>query len=166
MNAVKEALEAIERQLTPIDAQCAELKARLAELQQTKEQLEAARAALNGTQKPGGKAKRKAAKPCARKNDVIAACKDILSENGPLSKDDLEGLVASRLGDDQNFSLSGFTLRFKEALQSELFHVEPDGVVSIARSIPTAATPDRSTAAVSASGQLAVDESHSRRRSH
>lgn len=133
MNAIATAREAILSQLEPIERQADGLRHRLAELEAEKAPLEAALAALDESKKPKAKAGRKATKPCAKKPDVEAVCQSLLSDNGSLSRDDLEALAKGKLSGELGFSLSGFGLRFKQCLESGDFVVSEAGIVTLTR---------------------------------
>lgn len=130
MNAIATAREAILSQLEPIERQADGLRHRLAELEAEKAPLEAALAALDESKKPKG---RKAAKPCAKKPDVEAVCRSLLSEDGSLSRGDLEARAKKKLSGELGFSLSGFGLRFKQCLASNGFVVSEAGIVTLTR---------------------------------
>lgn len=125
---INQALGVLEEQLKPLDERAAKLEAELAATKDTRKRLKMAVAALRG-----GKAttKNQAQKKCAKKADVISVIEKLLQDNGTMPVDDLRELSRSNIT-EKNWSLSGFELRFKEALKSGLFDVSPDNSVSLA----------------------------------
>ena len=45
----------------------------------------------------------------------------LLNDNGSLSRDEIEGLAKHKLKHEENKNLSGFAMRFEEALQDSMF---------------------------------------------
>lgn len=133
---LNESLEYITAQLEPIERETAEVERRLAELKSIKAKLEAAYQALSGRSIASGKNGRKAAKPCARKRDVMELCLSIVKENKGIDKAALEEKVKEELGKNRGLSLSGLTLRMAECLRSDRFTVSEEGSVSLRNADP------------------------------
>lgn len=62
----------------------------------------------------------RAGKPCCTKSEVLEVLTGLLRDNGPLSPDELEGLAKHKVTNDLGKSLSGFAMRFREALTDAL----------------------------------------------
>jgi len=161
MNAISTAREALQAQLEPIASEAAELKERLDTLGRSKTQLEAALKALAPSKKSKTRSAGKAAKPCARKPDVLAVCLALVKENPKLGKAELEELAKHKLADDLGFSLSGVGLRLGECLSSGSFAVAADGTVSIAQALAGKAS-DKAQSNLSHSFELPVERSAER----
>lgn len=129
--ALDAARSAIEQQLEPIADKLTELEIEVASLRSEKAQLEAALKALDGTVHQSGRSKKSPKRPAAKKQDVIVACREVLASEHRLSADALEEMVGKRLKQQSGYTLSGFALRFKEALQSGQFFIDEDRMVSI-----------------------------------
>lgn len=94
------------------------------------DRLDAALAALG----PGKKASRppQARKPCCTKDDVITIVAGLLRDNGQLTLDELEGLAKGKIKDERQMSLSGFAMRFKEALADSRFREVGENIFALA----------------------------------
>jgi len=92
--------------------------------------------ALNALeQKPSKKAARKTSfsgpkKPCSTKQETIVAIMDILNANGAVPVEDLKGLTSDKLT-EQGKSLSGFALRFGEALRDPRIEEREPGIFAL-----------------------------------
>ncbi|TWT43472.1 hypothetical protein [Botrimarina hoheduenensis] len=116
---MKTSLETIRNGLT---AQLADLErdlqaaeARVNELKSTRRQVVAAIRALGGqgSESP---------KPAPKKAQVRMAVRDLLDSNGgAIDTDDLEGLVADKLANEQGCSAMGLALRMREVLATDEF---------------------------------------------
>lgn len=93
-------------------------------------------------------ATRKPSKPCAKKVDVLLAIRDLVSQNQPIERTDLESLVKHKLRDEQNFSLSGAKLRIQECLSSDEFLIDESGLVCLRQRPDDEASTTRRDAAV------------------
>ena len=121
-------------------ARAAELLSEAATLQDEVDRLEAALNALDGKPangKPVKRSVRKAAKPCATKDDVLAVLMTLLADNGEMPADDLEELAKSKIV-GQGKSLSGFQLRRNEAIGDGRIETDQAGMV---RPVNVAAVP-------------------------
>ncbi len=68
---------------------------------------------------------------CAKKADLIPIIEELLTANGPLAVEDLQGLTADRLRTMQ-LSASGISRTFTAALKDRRFQTdESDGLVSL-----------------------------------
>lgn len=112
-------------ELAPLDEQAERLQGELQAVDEKRRRLTAAIEALS----TGGKKFRssKRTKPCSTKAEVIQILSQLLSDNGSLALDDLEGLAKDRLANELGKSLSGFGLRMKEALSDSRFVRRSDG---------------------------------------
>jgi len=131
MSTIQAARSSLLKQLEPLAIEHAEAKERLDAIEQTKTMLEAALKALEEPRKAKSKATRKASKPYARKDDVMAVCVALVQANQPIAKSDLKSLAKHKLSEDQGFNLSGVSLRLSECLASETFQVDADGMVTV-----------------------------------
>ena len=129
--AVTQAVEAIKLQLEPLRREVDELEGRLSEIHCSKRKLEAALKALTGKTANSGDKRRKATKPCAKKDTVLDVCLAIVRDNEPIPIADLELLAKDKIGKDLGYSLSGVQLRLKECLSSASFSVSEDDKVSL-----------------------------------
>ena len=121
-------LEEVRQQLSD------ELDQREAESQQLKAQLdavEADRKAIAAALAALGRKRGAATKPSARKTQVVAILRELLEANGPIEKADLKALVGERLT-AAGKSLSGFGLRFGEAMKDPQFESMPSGRIALA----------------------------------
>ena len=123
-------------ELEPLKQERADLIERIAELDEVIGPIEASLMGLESDGKPKGKQKKsstngKPAKPTVTKDDVHEACITIVSENPAIKKDDLEGLLKHKLGDELGFDLRGIARRLKEVLSSKPFMVTDDAGVTI-----------------------------------
>ncbi len=92
--------------------------------------------ALNALeQKPAKKAVKKTGpsgpkKPCPTKQETLVAIMEILDANGIVPVDDLKGLTSDKLV-EQGKSLSGFALRFGEALRDPRIEEREPGIYAL-----------------------------------
>ncbi len=122
-------IEELRNQLGPIEEQEARLRTDLAELKEERQKLEAALLALGGGPAKAKPAKR--GKPCITKQEVTALVTKLVRDKGPMTKQALETLAQERLAEDGQRSLSGFSLRLREALQGPEFQWTTDGLVMV-----------------------------------
>ena len=100
------------------------------ELAHQLERIDMALAALDeGVQKTRSTRSRK---PCCNKDEVISILRELLRDNGSLSKSELEELAKDKLSNQFGKSLSGFAMRFKEALSNAEFTEVTPGVYQLA----------------------------------
>lgn len=138
MSAIDDALKAIHdhdqlllAQLEPLEQEAARLEARLATVQELRDEIKSRLKAPSARQKPTKSEPRRSSKPCAKKADVLLAIRDLVSQNQPIERSDLESLVKHKLRDERNFSLSGAKLRIQECLNSGEFSIDELGVVCL-----------------------------------
>ena len=112
-------------ELAPLDEQAARVQTDLDAIDDKRNRLNAAIEALGSGRKKAKSTRR--TKPCATKAEVVQIVMDLLKDNGSLSMEDLDGLAKDRLSRDLGKSLSGFGLRFREALADPRFIVDADG---------------------------------------
>jgi len=135
---IDQALGVLEEQLKPLDEKATELEAELANIKDTRKRLTMAVTALRG-----GKASAKggqSSKKCAKKADVISIMAKLIQDNGAMPLDDLRELSRSNIL-EKNWSLSGFELRFKEALKSNGFDLSPSNSVSLTSTTNSSQSP-------------------------
>ncbi|WP_430451105.1 hypothetical protein [Rhodopirellula europaea] len=148
MSAVDNALKVIHDhdqllldQLQPLEQEASELEARLATIHELRDEIKS-RLKVPPEKKSSPKRQtRRASRPCAKKADVLLALRDLVSQNQPIDRSDLESLAKHKLRDEQNFSLSGVKLRLQECLSSDEFSIDDAGFVSLKKgnlSVPTA----------------------------
>ena len=123
---VKELRDHLEAQLIPLDGKASELESALAEINESRKRLRAAINALRGRNDNAKKPTRK----CATKDMVIELAEQLVRENNSVPRADLDELVRIKIK-DSGLSLSGFALRFNEALASGRFKLSDDGNVSL-----------------------------------
>ena len=73
----------------------------------------------------------RASKPCCTKEEVIQVLVGLLRDNGALSRDELEELAKHKLSRERGRNLSGFAMRFREALGDGPFHEARDNVFEL-----------------------------------
>ena len=95
----------------------------MSQIHEIERTLKRVRAKLNAGGETGGVG---VSKLGLKKDDTIAASVSVLEESGPLSEEQLKEQVANRLRSEH--SLSGFALRFREAMRSDTFTVDESGV--------------------------------------
>ena len=103
-----------------------DLESRAAIAHEELRRLTTARSALDG-KSPLGKQTRKrvsSGKPAPTRDKVAELMVAILNQNGTLSSDDLKAAVAAKLV-EEGFSKVGFSLRYKEVLESDQFARRP-----------------------------------------
>ena len=83
------------------------------------ERIDSAIASLDG--KPSRAKSSRSSKPCCTKQEVIEIIEGLLRDNGQLTVTELEGLAKEKLSNELNKSLSGFAMRFKEAIREPKF---------------------------------------------
>lgn len=126
MNGSVEQIEqVILSELAPLDEQAARLRSELGAIDDKRNRMIAAVEALGLGRKKAKSTRR--SKPCATKVEVVQILVDLLKDNCSLSTEDLDGLAKDRVSRDLGKSLSGFGLRFKEALADPRFIVDADG---------------------------------------
>jgi len=134
MNPVEECLEFALGKLEPLEREEAELKKQLDRVAAEKEPLAEIVERLKASKKKT-KGGRKASKPSVKKEDVRAACLDLVKDNPGIEKAALEGLVEQKLVVDQGFGRNGLTMQIGKCLNSELFSIAADDTVVIAKTI-------------------------------
>ncbi len=70
-------------------------------------------------------------KPCCTKKEVIAILSVLLRDNGALTRVELGDLAKDKLIHEHHKSLSGFAMRFKEALADAQFHETSPGTYEL-----------------------------------
>lgn len=135
MTAVESAREALLTVIEPLRRELGDAKSNLLALENELKPLEEALQKLD----PGKKAKSKASKPCARKQDVMQVCLALVEANQPIVKDDLVSLVKHKLAEEGGFSLSGVSLRLAECLASDEFATSVGDTIKLAAAIEGAA---------------------------
>ena len=127
-------IEQIERvllaELSPLNKQLERLHSEVSVLEEQRSRLTAAIEALSGGAKKGRAPKR--GKPCTTKAEVIQILSQLLQDNHSLAPEDLEGLAKDRLSRELGKSLSGFSLRWKQALRDPRFVLRSDGQYELA----------------------------------
>lgn len=95
-------------------------------LRQVREQLteqldhiDAALAALGEGARSPKQSRRK--KPCCTKSEVVEIIAGLLNDNGSLSRTELEELAKEKISRELGKNLSGFAMRFREALGEPQF---------------------------------------------
>ncbi|OYP28482.1 hypothetical protein [Rhodopirellula sp. MGV] len=131
---VNQARDHLEAQLAPLDTKAAELESVLAGINENRKRLRAALTALDGGT---GKSRNKPARKCVTKDMVIEIADQLVADNTQLPKADLDALIRSKV-QGKGFSLSGFALRFNEAMNCGRFTVSDSDVVSLRASEPRA----------------------------
>ncbi|MCA8998765.1 MAG: hypothetical protein KDA80_17330 [Planctomycetaceae bacterium] len=122
MDAPLQDIERVLRdQLSPLEEEASRLRTLLADVEDQSARLTAALAALTAGHSKSRTAKR--GKPCATKQEVATILVGLLEDNGSLTVDDLEGLAKDKLSNQLGKSLSGFRLRYQEALADPRFAV-------------------------------------------
>lgn len=119
----------LQNQLAPIEAEENRCRTALAELKDQRQKIEAALSVLGSGSSKSKPAK--AGKPCATKQEVVAIVGELLRTNRAIPIADLEALTKENLAESGDRSLSGFGLRFREALRQPEFRVSPAGVVEL-----------------------------------
>lgn len=132
--SVDQARDHLEAQLAPLDTKATELESALAGINENRKRLRAALSALDGG---SGKSRNKPARKCVTKDMVIDLADQLVADNTEVPKSDLDALVRDKI-QAKGFSLSGFALRFNEAMNCGRFLVSEDDVVSLRASEPTA----------------------------
>ncbi len=127
MNDLTTARDAVRALLAPIETEVVSLRERLAKLEADREKLIAADKALA----PSAKAAGKAAKPCVKKADVLAALEAIVTDNPGVAKADLIDLAKDKLSRDLGFNLSLTGRWFPECLASDVFKIAGDDTVTL-----------------------------------
>lgn len=123
------ALSELKEKLDPINHEVNELQRQLSEAQDAQSALQAAITALSsGSRRATKRTVRNTGRPCIKKENVIAVCKAILEEEGPMDKDSLAMRAKRKLGTDMGYRLSGFGLRFSECLAASVFSMENDQI--------------------------------------
>jgi hypothetical protein len=131
-------LEGIKQQLQQeqleIRAKADKLRSELQAMDENLERIDTAIAALDGTASGSRPAKATAVKerkkitnPSAGKADVIKYMQEILAEKGKMAEGELKEAVESKLK-EANYTLMGFSLRYKEAKGDARFLVSGDSV--------------------------------------
>lgn len=126
MNAsIEQIQQVLQSELAPLNAEADRLQQEQSAIDEKRKRLIAAIEALGG--KPQKIRSSKRSKPCAKKAEVLQIMTELLQDNGELSIDDLAGLAKDRLSNEMGRSLSGFSLRQKEALTDPRFVLGHDG---------------------------------------
>jgi len=118
------------------DARVAVAKSLRTQLEVADEDVSRVVTALNALeQKPAKRAAKKTnlsgpKKPCPTKQETIVAVMEILDGNGAVPVDDLKGLTSDKLT-EQGKSLSGFALRFGEALRDPRIEEREPGIYAL-----------------------------------
>lgn len=131
-------LEGIKQQLqqeqSEIRAKAEKLRSELQAMDENLERIDSAIAALDGTagvsrpvKTTATKERKKITNPSAGKADVIKYMQEILTEKGKMAEDGLKEAVESKLK-EANYTLMGFSLRFKEAKGDARFIVSGDSI--------------------------------------
>lgn len=129
---IDEAVTVLEEQLAPLDGQVTELECQLGTLKETQKRLRAALNALKG----GGKSLASSPKKkCVKKLEVVRLVQKYLERDGSIPIDELKQFVSATIT-KQGWSLSGFGLRFKEAIGTPEFTVSPGNVVTLRQPKP------------------------------
>lgn len=108
-----------------------ELTGELSRLRDNEQEVKAKLRQIRAMRRAGGSAGTEGERPslpAPKKAEVIEIAASVL-EYGPLSEDDLKEKVASQLR--RSHTLSGFSLRMKEALGTALFKVDSEGLVHL-----------------------------------
>ena len=128
------ALQVIDEQRKPILEKLEKAKHLVATLERSDAKLLAARLALTGEKSPrkrGRKTKASDGKTFACMEEIIAVCKAVLRETGPVEQAQLEAQVKSKLGQELGYSLNGVPRLLKQALAKEMFSIDADSKVSL-----------------------------------
>jgi len=118
------------------DAFVAAVKSLKTQLEVAEEDVSRVVTALNALeQKPSKKVVKKTSssgpkRPCPTKQETIVVIMDILNANGTVPVNDLKGLTSDKLI-EQGKSLSGFALRFAEALRDPRIEEREPGVYAL-----------------------------------
>lgn len=131
-------LDGIKQQLqqeqSEIRAKADKLRSELQAMDENLERIDSAIAALDGT--AGGsrpakaapiKERKKITNPSANKADVIKFMESLLEERGKMNENELKEAVESKLK-ESNYTLMGFSLRFKEAKADARFSAHGDAI--------------------------------------
>lgn len=129
---IDEIVTELRSQLAPIEEEETRLRSALTELKGHRKKLEAALNVLGGGPQKAKPPKR--GKTCATKQEVVAIMAELLRANGPMETADLEGLAKDRLS-EAGRSLSGFRLRFSEAIRESDFQVDEGGHVTLCNDV-------------------------------
>ena len=125
--SLEQVQDLLRSEVSPLDEKAAELESALAKINIDRKRLRAALAALEGgTAKSNSKPKRK----CVTKDIVIQLMEQVLTETGPVAASELNEAVRSRVK-GLDYSLSGITLRIKEALKERQFGQTADGKIGM-----------------------------------
>ena len=130
-NSMTQVQELLRSQLAPLNNQAAELERELSILDQDRKRLQAALTSIEGGP---AKSKGKSARKCVTKDIVIQLIEQILNGSSPLLPDELDQKVRSKVK-ELGYSLSGITLRIKEALKERQFGRTTDGKFGVRKAM-------------------------------
>ena len=136
-------------EITPLREKRAMLAEELAKIDEELTPLEEWLKVLEGS-KAKSKASRKAAKPYAKKQNVMDVCLTVVQDNQPIAKEELMSFVSHKLANEGGFSLSGVKLRFEECMVAGAFSVDANGTVTLAEPAPEPPNIDGSRESVTA----------------
>jgi len=124
----------LQQEQAEIRAKADKLRSELEAMDENLERIDSAIAALDGTTAIGRPAKpaaikerKKITNPSAGKADVIKYMQEILTDKGKMPEGELKEAVEGKLK-EANFTLMGFSLRFKEAKGDARFVVSGDSI--------------------------------------
>ncbi len=118
----------LKRLREPLEHEETGLKEKLSLCQAQLHKLDAALLALSDTPRRASRISKRS----VTKSELIEVITDLLKSNGRLSRADLEGLAKKRFSEDSERSLSGFGLRFKEAMNDRNFTMSSTGEITLA----------------------------------
>ena len=116
-SSLEQVQDLLRSEVSPLDEKAAELESALAKINTDRKRLRAALAVLEGGT---AKTKAKSTRKCVTKDIVIQLMEQVLTETGAITSDDLNQAIRSRVK-SLDYSLSGITLRIKEALKERQF---------------------------------------------
>jgi hypothetical protein len=139
MSAVENATQAIHahnqmllEQLEPLRIEKQRFIDELATIEKLIAEIESRLKREGHTEKKGNRKPRKQSKPCAKKADVLAATRELVSDHQPIELGQLEAKLKQELSVERGFSLSGVALRLRECLSTTQFSSDPDGNICFA----------------------------------